>query len=431
MGVLHTNKRRYADWRICTCASRAPITIFASFSADPDIRLFKKEAQLFYRFAVPVSFTFSRTDKEMSLSKLLAKSPCKLGTHDGIFHADEIMGLALIKKLFEINGKSPSDLLVLRTRNQEQLDECDIVIDVGGEYDPSRARFDHHQREFHKTYSDERDQRLSSAGLVFLHYGDHLFTDDCIPGMKKMTSPDGDSFILMSDSNIKLPVSVIKQYLYDRLFAEIDAADHGAKAVSTDPNSTITFNTTLSQTIAMFNSTMSFDAALNYCSMTLNHHLTYSFTTWVQNYLQLYTHLQLNHKLHKANKVPWLTLSLSAYFDFQYAFFRMGRDADFKNVRAIVYPKSGSHDIQEEADPVNTGPYHVQLVPKSFTDKTLRYNVPPEWLGRRGEDAANATGIKGVQFVHQSGFLIVCESRDVAYEVATKLHLYLVMKGVS
>ena len=35
---------------------------------------------------------------------------------------------------------------IVRTRNQEELDQCDIVVDVGGVYDPGQHRYDHHQK---------------------------------------------------------------------------------------------------------------------------------------------------------------------------------------------------------------------------------------------------------------------------------------------
>ena len=37
---------------------------------------------------------------------------------------------------------------VVRTRKEEILGQCDLVVDVGAKYDPARSLFDHHQREF-------------------------------------------------------------------------------------------------------------------------------------------------------------------------------------------------------------------------------------------------------------------------------------------
>jgi uncharacterized UPF0160 family protein len=44
------------------------------------------------------------------------------------------------------------------------------VVDVGGEYSASARRFDHHQRGFAATFP-RRSTTLSSAGLVYLHFG--------------------------------------------------------------------------------------------------------------------------------------------------------------------------------------------------------------------------------------------------------------------
>lgn len=38
------------------------------------------------------------------------------------------------------------DAEIIRTRDAAQLAECDVVVDVGGEFDPKKHRYDHHQR---------------------------------------------------------------------------------------------------------------------------------------------------------------------------------------------------------------------------------------------------------------------------------------------
>ena len=47
----------------------------------------------------------------------------------------------------------------------------DVLIDVGGEYDPGACRYDHHQRGFEETFGHGFTTKLSSAGLVYKHYG--------------------------------------------------------------------------------------------------------------------------------------------------------------------------------------------------------------------------------------------------------------------
>lgn len=61
-----------------------------------------------------------------------------IGTHNGRFHADDVFSVALLKALYP-------EAEVVRTRDLDALKELDLVLDVGGEYDTARLRFDHHQ----------------------------------------------------------------------------------------------------------------------------------------------------------------------------------------------------------------------------------------------------------------------------------------------
>ncbi|KAK2102094.1 UPF0160 protein myg1, mitochondrial [Saguinus oedipus] len=181
-------------------------------------------------------------------SKLMA--PPRIGTHNGTFHCDEALACALLRLLpeyrvwsakmtlrlracipagwtaFRYQGPSgsvqqpkhpsyppciPEDAEIVRTRDPEKLASCDIVVDVGGEYDPERHRYDHHQssfplsplpvstgtaqrkgtsdlstkpgswqkRSFTETMSSLSpgkpwQTKLSSAGLIYLHFGHKL-----------------------------------------------------------------------------------------------------------------------------------------------------------------------------------------------------------------------------------------------------------------
>lgn len=87
-----------------------------------------------------------------------AKNLRSFGTHDGVFHADEVSACALLL-LFDLIDRKK----IVRTRDPLLLDACEYVCDVGGEYDPKQKLFDHHQVEYQGP--------LSSAGMVllFLH----------------------------------------------------------------------------------------------------------------------------------------------------------------------------------------------------------------------------------------------------------------------
>jgi uncharacterized UPF0160 family protein len=48
----------------------------------------------------------------------------------------------MLKQTKEFQGAT-----LVRTRDAAKLEECDIVVDVGGVYDPAKHRYDHHQVE--------------------------------------------------------------------------------------------------------------------------------------------------------------------------------------------------------------------------------------------------------------------------------------------
>ena len=64
-----------------------------------------------------------------------------IGTHNGTFHCDEVLACCMLKMLPEY-----SDAEIIRTRDENVLKTCDVVVDVGGKYEPSSHRYDHHQR---------------------------------------------------------------------------------------------------------------------------------------------------------------------------------------------------------------------------------------------------------------------------------------------
>lgn len=89
-----------------------------------------------------------------------------IGTHDGNFHCDEALAIALLRLLPQYR-----DAVVVRTRDAAKLAHCQVVVDVGADYDPVRLRFDHHQRGFTHTLGEGYTTKLSSAGLVYKHFG--------------------------------------------------------------------------------------------------------------------------------------------------------------------------------------------------------------------------------------------------------------------
>lgn len=94
------------------------------------------------------------------------------------FHLDEVLAVTLLLSLSKFKDGS-----VLRTRDEEKLGKCDVLVDVGGVYDPENNRFDHHQREFNEKFpmkcsnGEEPCTKMSSAGLVYKHFGRQILRE--------------------------------------------------------------------------------------------------------------------------------------------------------------------------------------------------------------------------------------------------------------
>ncbi|CAJ0954536.1 unnamed protein product, partial [Mesorhabditis belari] len=132
----------------------------------------------------------------------------KLGTHNGKFHCDEALACFLLRKLPEF-----SDFDLVRTRDPAMLESCDVVVDVGGVFDHEKRRYDHHQKEFAHTMQTlgflDFSTKLSSAGLVYAHYGRRLIA--------QLTEVD--------ENDPK--VTLFYRKVYEVFIEQIDAVDNG------------------------------------------------------------------------------------------------------------------------------------------------------------------------------------------------------------
>ena len=101
-----------------------------------------------------------------SVEDLDAVPACAIATHSGSFHCDEALATAMLRVLPQF-AEAP----IIRTRDAAAIAACTIAVDVGGVYDAATLRFDHHQRTFETRFDGRDVTRLSSAGLVYVHYG--------------------------------------------------------------------------------------------------------------------------------------------------------------------------------------------------------------------------------------------------------------------
>lgn len=84
-----------------------------------------------------------------------------VATHNGSFHADELIACVILSLLYD-------DFKIIRSRDLELLETADLVIDVSGKFD-LKKHFDHHPKEF--TKSRANGVKYATAGLIWEFFG--------------------------------------------------------------------------------------------------------------------------------------------------------------------------------------------------------------------------------------------------------------------
>jgi len=87
------------------------------------------------------------------------KTVTKVATHAGLFHADEVTAVALLRCV-ENFGEVVVDRLPHQT-GEDVLSQYDLVVDIGRVHDTAGGRFDHHQT------SPAEGESRAAAGLVW------------------------------------------------------------------------------------------------------------------------------------------------------------------------------------------------------------------------------------------------------------------------
>jgi uncharacterized UPF0160 family protein len=280
--------------------------------------------------------------------------PRSFGTHDGTFHADEITACALLL-LFGLIDLDKVD----RTRDPEALDACEYVCDVGGIYDPSIKRFDHHQADY--------QGELSSAGMVMRYLRDKGVID-------------------------------IEIYLFFNrsLILGIDAHDNGRM---TSESGTCTFSQVVSNFVPPVydapppDQNAAFFQALEF---VVGH---------LRRLLERYLYIQRCREdvadVMRQNKpyllfekaVPWIE-----------SFFDLGGE---KHPAQFVVMPSGGH-------------WKLRGIPPS-TDQRMKVRIPlpEEWAGLRDEELVKVSGIPGAIFCHKGRFISVWQTREDVMQALT------------
>jgi len=103
----------------------------------------------------------------------MKKTITTLVTHDGNFHADDVMSTAILTDLYP-------QAAIVRSRDQSRISPAEgrIVYDVGLKFDPDLFMFDHHQND---APVREDGVPFSSIGLIWREFGAQWLLQRGIP----------------------------------------------------------------------------------------------------------------------------------------------------------------------------------------------------------------------------------------------------------
>lgn len=319
-----------------------------------------------------------------------SKARC-IGTHSGAFHCDEALACAMLKMLPSFESHA-----IARSRNPQVLDRCEIVVDVGAEYDAAALRFDHHQRTFDGTL-DDYGTKLSSAGLVYKHYGRDV--------IRRIAEGCG---VAMDDA--------LLSKLYDRVYKgfvqEIDAIDNGIK-VAEATNYRITTN--LSARVGKLNprwnednsddiANLRFAGAVQLCGHEFVECVHGLLTSWLPARSIVEEAIGRRHEVHASGEV----VQLSGYCPWSSHLFDIEGELGIGGeVKYVLY--EDTH-----------GKWRIQAVPVEEGSFDSRKKLPAPWRGLRDDDLSKHLDLPGCIFVHAAGFIGGHATLDGVREMASR-----------
>ena len=331
-----------------------------------------------------------------------------IGTHNGHFHADEALAVYLLRLL-----PTYSQSGLVRTRDPSLLSTCHTVVDVGGEYSPESNRYDHHQRTFSHTFLS-RPTKLSSAGLVYLHFGKGIIAQHT-----KLSEDSAE-------------VEILWKKLYEDFIEALDANDNGISAY--DPAETKglqkRFNDSgvslgslvgdlnwhyevdeeqKSSEIVQAEEDERFLNASGLMGSTFVRKLDYHWKAWLPARTLVRETYTKRKEFDEKGRIilfdkgcPWR--------DHLYTIEAEENVSEQEKPLYVLYPESEKEDSR----------WRVQAVAVSKDSFESRKPLPEAWRGVRDDELSKLSSIYGCIFVHASGFIGGNATKEGALAMATK-----------
>ncbi|KAF2759462.1 metal-dependent protein hydrolase [Pseudovirgaria hyperparasitica] len=333
-----------------------------------------------------------------------------IGTHNGHFHADEALAVYLLR-LLPTYASSP----LIRTRDPALLETCHTVLDVGGEYSTENNRYDHHQRGFDAIFPGH-STKLSSAGLVYLHYGKDIIAT--CTGLPK----DGEE------------VSILYEKIYTDFVEAFDANDNGISAY--DPAAIKSANITkrfedrsftLASVVNRYNyatklpkdpaptqemkqavEDTNFARASSFVGEQFMLLLTGAHEDWLPARAVVSKVYHERGSIHPSKQIMVLPQSSTPWSSHLYNF--EAENPSEPKVLYVLFPENDEPDSK----------WRIRSVSVENGAFENRKDLPDAWKGVRDDELSTASGIPGCVFVHAAGFIGGNKTKEGALAMAVK-----------
>lgn len=288
-------------------------------------------------------------------------TPVVIATHNGSFHADDAVGVAILQLVFPNNE-------VIRTRDPEKIVGANFSVDVGGVWDPTLGRFDHHQKGFAGVR--ENGTVYASAGLVWAAYGEHCLT----PWAK-----------YLSEQNIKDIIHSVDVDLMEHLDRADTGAAMGAPGLFGLSMLLSQFNTTWLEEGCLTKEERSalklerFLAAVDVAKQFIVRILADKVAEAAAANLVRNNERLLDGRVLMLGDggMPWYKVVCG----------------EMPDVLFVIYPDSTDNQ------------YHLRTVPVDPESFPARRDLPAAWAGLRDADLAAVTGVADAAFCHNALFI--------------------------
>lgn len=296
-------------------------------------------------------------------------------THPVPHHADEVFATAILSFFGSVR--------LYRTRDKVVIDEARkngaTIYDVGGEFDPEKKLFDHHQRGFSETRPD--GTKYASTGLLWREYGARI--------VKKLGKP--------RKIDDEMAAKVVAR-VDETLIKGIDARDNGQ---ATDNENIMS----VSSAIALFNPLWDGEEDSNECFLTAYRVAERILARAIESAIS-YVHgrkiVDTEIRAAKACSCPIVIF-----------------DRFVGGWRETILENPEASDLLFAIFPTQNGDWAIQAIPPDAQRLTEQKKPFPEpWRGLKGDELAQVSGVTGATFCHLAGFFAVADSKKAAIELA-------------